>query len=250
MGNIPIVVTRPQGQADTLLEALGSISNHVHYQPLVNIQPLPDNDTQHKLRQTMLNLDHYQSIIAISKNAAEIGLDWLDRYWPQPPSGLNWYGVGPTTADKLRDAALNPVYQPVSRYDSEGLLDLDSLQQVQDQKILIWRGIGGRETLSAILRQRGAQVDYAELYQRKPIRYSITQWQQVLHDKPLLLVSSGQALDIIEQQVPMLKDNIRALLVPGERLSQRAEAHGYNVIQAASARDSDTLAAVQQWPFI
>lgn len=243
-----IIVTRPAGQADELIagiKALDATLDIIH-QPLIDIVPVSD-DQSSVLRQRMLDIDHYQAVIAISKNAAEIGLQWLDKYWPQPPVYVDWYGVGPTTADELK-RELQPVYMPEQRFDSEGLLQLDKLQQVEDQKILIWRGIGGRETLATELRQRGAQVDYAELYERRQIGYSSQQWQQALQHQPLLLLSSGQALDIVEQQVDNLAGQVSAILVPSERVAEKAKNKGYKqVLVATSARDQDVLAQLRNW---
>lgn len=246
--NKHIIVTRPHGQAEELIAGIRAMdpSLTIIHQPLIDIVPVADEQSS-ALRQRILNIDLYQAVIAISKNAADIGLQWLDKYWPEPPLYIDWYGVGPTTADELK-RELHPVYMPEQRFDSEGLLQLDKLQQVQDQKILIWRGIGGRETLAEVLRQRGALVDYAELYQRRQVDYSRQQWQQALQGKPLLLLSSGQALDIVEQQVDNLADQVSAILVPSERVAEKAKDNGYKqVLVASSARDQDVLAQLRNW---
>ena len=137
---------------------------------------------------------------------------------------------------------------PESRFDSEGVLELSSLQNIEQEKILIWRGVGGRETLASVLRQRDAHVDYAELYERRQIDWSQTDWDSTLTGSPLLILSSGQALDIAEQQVSNLKDRITALLVPSERVATYAREQGYrDVIVAASARNEDTLHSLRAW---
>jgi len=243
-----VIVTRPVGQADELVAAIEALdqSLEIVHQPLIDIVPVSDEQSS-VLRQRMLDIDHYQAVIAISKNAAEIGLQWLDKYWPQPPLYIDWYGVGPTTADELK-RELHPVFMPEQRFDSEGLLQLDRMQQVDGQRILIWRGIGGRETLATELRRRGAQVDYAELYERRQINYSAPQWQQALKHQPLLLLSSGQALDIVEQQVDNLAGQVAAILVPSERVAAKAKNKGYKqVLVATSARDQDVLAQLRNW---
>ncbi|UTW48242.1 uroporphyrinogen-III synthase [Bacterioplanoides sp. SCSIO 12839] len=244
-----IIVTRPEGQQQSLMAAIAADfpDAELFHQPLIEIVTIEDDNNAVLLRQRMLNIDHYQAVIAISKNAAQTGLQWLDKYWPQPPEEIRWYAVGPTTADEL-SGELHPVYMPEQRFDSEGVLELASLQQVQDEKILIWRGEGGRETLANVLRQRGAQVDYAELYERRQIEYSTKQWQAVLQPPSLLLLSSGQGLDIIEQQVDNLADQVSAILVPSERVAEKARKKGYQqVLVAASARDQDVLTQLRDW---
>ena len=246
-----VVVTRPQDQAGGIIAALETQGVSVRHHPLMQIVPLADDDEAARsgLRQKMLDIDQYKAVIAISFNAATYGLRWLDDYWPQLPLGIDWYAVGPTTADVLQQAEIN-VNMPAQRFDSEGLLALPGLQaeQIRGERVLIWRGVGGRETLASVLRERGAEVDYAELYERQPVNWSDSDWHNALADKPLLMLSSGQALDIAESQVPQLAQKVSAVMLPSERVAEQARARGYNpVLVAASARDNDMLQCLQQW---
>jgi uroporphyrinogen-III synthase len=240
-----ILVTRPEGQADRLIAALERSGYHCLHRPLIAICPTAEHSEHARLaRARMLDLDLYQHVIAISANAARSGLEWLDALWPQPPLGLQWYGVGPASTEPLQQYGLE-AHCPVSRYDSEGLLALPALQQVAEQRILIWRGVGGRETLATALQARGASVDYAELYERQPIQYSSNEWDMALSTRPWLLLSSGQALDIIEGQVPALANRIAGLILPSERIAEQARAKGYDpVLVPASARDDDMLSCL------
>lgn len=247
--DLPIIVTRPSGQAGELLAQVSELSDDVRHHPLIDIHLFDDDGSMaaNAARRKIIDIDRYDAVIAISRNAAECGLTWLDDYWPQYPVGIRWYGVGPTTVEVMRAGGLEPE-MPESRFDSEGLLELLSLQDIEQEKILIWRGVGGRETLASVLRARGAQVDYAELYERCQIDWSQIHWDNTLEGSPLLILSSGQALDIAEQQVNNLKDRITALLVPSERVATYARAQGYpDVIVAASARNEDTLHSLRAW---
>lgn len=246
-----VVVTRPADQAGDLVQALEQAGFQVRRHPLIDIVPLADDEqaAASGLRQRLLDIDQYRAVIAISVNAAATGLSWLDRYWPQPPLGIDWYAVGPSTADVLSAAGL-PVTLPASRFDSEGVLELPGLQAdvIAGEKVLIWRGVGGRETLASVLRERGAVVDYAELYERGQIPWTESDWDLTLDGQPLLLLSSSQALDIVEQQVPDLARRVSAILLPSERVAEAARARGYaQVLTAASARDDDTLRCLQHW---
>ena len=55
---------------------------------------------------------------------------------------------------------------PAQGMNTEALLKLPELHQIDGQRFLILRGVGGRETLATQLRARGAHVDYAECYRR------------------------------------------------------------------------------------
>jgi len=249
----PVVITRPADQAQELLAEVAALGLEVRHHPLIDIARFADDGSPQALlaKQRTLDTDQYAAVIAISQNAAEAGLSWLDDYWPQHPVGIRWYAVGPTTAECLREAGL-PVEMPVDRFDSEGVLALPSLQQVSDEKILIWRGVGGRETLASVLRERGARVDYAELYERRQIEWTPADWDRTLKQQPLLILSSGQALDIALEQVPDLAQRISAIMVPSERVATYARERGFSdltvdVIVAASARNEDTLHSLRAW---
>ncbi len=248
---MPVIVTRPEGQADELINSIKALGLQVMHQPLMHIRPFADDQSPEAIavRQRILATDEYYGVIAISQNAAECGLNWMDSYWPQMPVGLSWFAVGPSTAAPLQAAGLE-VLSPVSRYDSEGLLERPELQaeQVCDEKILIWRGVGGRETLASVLRERGARVDYAELYVREPVQSTTQQWQALLQEKPLLLLSSGQALDLALDRVADLTERVHGILVPGERAAGIARERGFEkVLVAASARNEDTLHTLREW---
>lgn len=246
-----LVVTRPLDQQQELMESLQQQGYQAVHRPLMAITAIADDQLPIAIqaRQCLLDLDQYDGIIAISRNASEMALDWIDRYWPQAPVQMSWFAVGPTTAEPLRQAGFN-VTMPQSRYDSEGLLACQQLshERVNGQRWLIFRGIGGRETLANTLRQRGARIDYAELYQRQPVSYNPQDWQAILQQKPMVLLSSGQALDLLEQQVPDLMTQVSGILVPSARVAAKAKQRGYpQVLVADSARNSDTLSCLNSF---
>lgn len=243
-----VIVTRPAHQADPILTRLQQQGHSTVHMPLMHIAPLPDDNSTTDLRHKTLNIDHYQAVVVISMNAAEIGLQWLDNYWPQKPLGIDWIAVGPSTAEVLTQAGLS-VHCPASGFDSEAMLRLDCLAPatLPNKKVLLWRGIGGREFLADTLRHYGATVDYAELYERQEIHYPATVWQEALADNAVLMLSSTQALDIVCSQVPQLAEQLSCLIVPSQRSSEDAKARGFNnVITATSARDEDMLACLAQ----
>ena len=50
---------------------------------------------------------------------------------------------------------------------SESLLAMPEMHKVKNQRIFLFRGIGGRELLAQTLRNRGASVCYIECYERR-----------------------------------------------------------------------------------
>lgn len=239
-----VIITRPAEQQSFLQQGLQQLGCQVVSMPTLKIVA---EDETGELKQKCLDIDHYSAVIAISANAAHFGVDYLDRYWPQPPVKINWLAVGPATAEVMQQAGL-VTQMPDSQFDSEGLLQLECLQQpnISGQKILIWRGVGGRETLASTLRQRGAQVDYAELYQRLVPSYTQDEWQIAAQQADLLVVSSGQGLQAVMQQCSDLAKHCPTVLAPSERVAKIAKEFGFaDVVKSVSARDQDTLQAVQ-----
>jgi uroporphyrinogen-III synthase len=76
-------------------------------------------------------------------------------------------GIGEATAARLRDSGFARVISPATGFDSESLLACPELREVEGHRIVIFRGIGGREHLRATLEARGASVAYVECYRRE-----------------------------------------------------------------------------------
>lgn len=241
-----VIITRPNGQEDYLLSALERQGYSTTHLPLMDIVPVEDDARSATLRNIVLNTDQYAVIVVVSINAAQHGLRWLDTYWPQYPIGIDWIAVGPSTAEVLENAGFQ-VHCPENSFDTEGMLTLECLQadKITGKKVLLWRGVGGRETLANSLRAQGASVDYAELYERQDIVHSPDKWQQALAKQPVLMLSSTQQVEIACQQVADLAQRIRLLIVPTERSARIAKEKGFTqVVAAASARDDDMLDAL------
>ena len=241
---LPVLVTRPVSQAQEICPSLEALGCEVIRQPLLKIEAVEETPA---IKSQFMNIDLFDVVIAISRNAAEMGLMHLDQYWPQWPVEIDWVAIGPVTAEVLVSQGLE-VKMPERQFDSEGALRMPELTNVAGKKILIWRGVGGRETLASTLRERGAEVVYAELYQRLVPEYDESQWQQTLSLNPLLLVSSGQGLEAIAAQQPRIADKVRGIIAPSLRVAELATSLGFSKIQiAASAQDVDMVMAVERW---
>ena len=73
-------------------------------------------------------------------NAAQLTLEWLDRYWPMMPVGIEFFAVGQQTAEILAGADITAL-SPMGRQNSEALLALPELQGLSDQRVIIFRGL-------------------------------------------------------------------------------------------------------------
>ncbi len=159
-----VLVTRPHDQALGLCAAIEAEGGKAILAPMVAIQPISD----HKRCGAIVDsVDEYDAVIFISRNAVEFGVKLMQRR-QQNLAGCIIYAVGVGTANGLRDAGYTDITTPRGEFTSEGLLQLDGLQahEIAGQKILIFRGAGGREHLANTLKRRGAKVDYCEVYER------------------------------------------------------------------------------------
>lgn len=159
-----IAITRPVGQAKQLKVLLEDSGAKTIDFPLISIAPLADlSEAEAKF----LTIDYVDWLVFISSNAVNYAMPRLLALWKNKlPSNLRFAAIGPVTAQSLQQFGVKKVLIPDGRFDSESLLKMPEVQAVDGQKVMIVRGVGGRELLAKQLRARGASVTFAECYQR------------------------------------------------------------------------------------
>ena len=85
LGSLPVLVTRPASQAEEICPALEALGCEVIRQPLLKIEAVAETPI---IKSQFMDIDLFDAVIAISRNAAEMGLMYLDQYWPQWPQAL------------------------------------------------------------------------------------------------------------------------------------------------------------------
>ncbi|WP_210397164.1 uroporphyrinogen-III synthase [Motiliproteus sediminis] len=242
-----VLVTRPDHQAAPLCAKLTAAGATPVPFPTLKIVAIDEGSAEaQSVRQRFLDLDHYRFVICISANAARLAYDWIDRYWPQMPVGVDWLAVGEATARTLNELGLSATAAGRGM-NSEALLELPELQQLEHCKILICRGQGGREHLRDTLVSRGAEVDYAELYRRALPAYSAEEIESRIYDSPpsAMVVSSGEALDNLNRLCDLQRLLSVPVIVPSQRVADEARQLLFTrVITAANATDDAMLAAL------
>ncbi|VAW92696.1 hypothetical protein MNBD_GAMMA23-2493, partial [hydrothermal vent metagenome] len=146
--------------------------------------------------------------------------------------------VGLGSASLLETLTNRPVdIIPQNAYNSESLLAHPALQNVDGKTITIFRGIGGRNLLAETLRERGAQVNYAEVYQRHCPQINLQQlekaWQQ--HPIDAICITSGEGLDNLVANISKktAPEQLRAailncrLVIVNQRIESRLQQHGF-----------------------
>ncbi len=247
-----ILITRPKDQADIWaleLKAKGALCT---VSPVMEIAPLV-GERAGSLKSLIENLDHYQWVIFVSQNAVRFGCDRIDAIWPQIPLGVNFIGIGKATEAALVREGLAPYSIDQTLMNSESLLELPCLQSVRGQKILILRGVGGRGVLGDTLVERGAKVDYGELYHRLQVdSFDIPApfISDHLH-KRIVAVHSGESLQFLikltpKSMLPWLYQ--MPILVPGERVAKLAKSFGFKeIVRAINATSDSMIEALYEW---
>ncbi|MBC8649777.1 uroporphyrinogen-III synthase [Pseudomonas sp. MTM4] len=245
-----LLLTRPAEECVALAAALSELDIHSASVPLLAIEPLAETPEQ---RATMLELDRYRAVVVVSKPAARLSLELLERYWPQPPLGQVWFSVGAATGTILEGFGLD-VSWPSTGDDSEALLALPRLKEaldVADPRVLILRGEGGREHIAETLRCRGVQVDRLELYRRYLPDYPPGTLLETLRSERLnaVVVSSGQGLlslhELAGADWPALRE--LPLFVPSPRVAEMAATLGARrILDCRGAGTAALLAALRE----
>lgn len=240
LAGIHILNTRPAAQAAGLSATLRAAGATVSELPLIDIRPRELTAAEARL---LLDLDRYDAVFFVSANAARHGLEAVAGYWPQWPHALPAYAVGEGTAAPLREAGLT-VHLP-SRTDSEGLLALPEWQAPAGRRVLVLRGVGGRELLRETLQARGARVDVIELYHRELPPDAAVRWSQLARPDVVLLTSPDALRHWREVAGPEALQPLWLVVSP--RLREQAEAAGARVLVAAGVDEGRLLAALQRF---
>lgn len=246
-----VLLTRSAEDNQRLIPRLQQLGIRACSLPLLQIEPQAQTPQQRSL---MLDLDRYHAVMVVSPVAARLGLERLDACWPQPPVGIEWFAVGPGTAAVLQDYGL-PVQFPPDGQDSEALLRLPAwkrLLSLPDLRVLIWRGVGGREHFSATIRASGGRVDLLELYQRAmPAMLERDLSAAAADGCSGVVILSGQALQHWQRAAGTAWEQQRhwRCWVPGERVAGLAQQSGCtDVVSCDGADDDSVIAAILAHP--
>jgi len=222
-----VINTRPVERAATLTQHLQAAGLVVIEMPMLTLRPRPTTDLDTALMHQWL-AGEYKALVIVSPTAAASGLavwqsleseykakDSNDKYAQRLSEGLSLpsplIAVGEATAAEFSqvriDTASYQILQPETA-NNEGMLampEIDSLQA--GDKLLIWRGLGGRRLLVDTLQARGVHIDSIAWYERTMPIDALTQYQQWQQDflthstassqqpKPIVVISSAAAFE-------------------------------------------------------
>jgi uroporphyrinogen-III synthase len=242
-----ILITRPTHQSRGWREQLETAGAIVDNIPMLAIEAIDSGPELQAVKNRILDFDLTDHAIFVSQNAVRIGFDWVEDYWPQLPKGPRYYAIGATTARALRERGV-AVEAIGDTMDSEALLALPALRDIAGQRALIFRGRGGRTLIGEALRERGARVDYCELYRRLLPADAPQQLAAYAQQPDAISVHSGETLANLAQCIGQsgresLCDTL--LVCPSRRVAEQARELGFARVRAAqNAGDSAMFAAL------
>lgn len=181
-------VTRPAAQAAPLCDALTAQGAEVLLWPLLDIGPPADPTL---LAAALQQLASFELAIFISPSALDAVFAQLASPWP---ASLPVAVVGPGSAKRAAEFGVAQIICPPQQFDSEGLLAMPELQNLAGQRIVIFRGQGGRELLPSALIAAGAQLSLISCYQRLPPAWDASELlTQLIQGCDGLIISSSEA---------------------------------------------------------
>ena len=231
-----VINTRPVERAAALTDHLQAAGLTVVEIPMLTLQPRPTTEQDMTLMRHWLAGD-YKALVIVSPTAAASGL----AVWQalederqaqnhdddddnnnerkdiainalQAPSYL--IAVGEATASVLNNAKIEASnYQVLQPHiaNNEGMLAMPEIERLQaGDKLLVWRGLGGRRLLVDTLLARGVHIDSIAWYERIMPVEAMAQYEQWLQGvlarngmqdtsasqpKPVVVVSSGTAFE-------------------------------------------------------
>lgn len=217
-----VLVTRPAHQAGALCELIEQAGGRAIRFPVLEIEASHDAATEACLDR----LAEYDLLVFVSPNAVQHGMERVAVHGGLP-TGLKLAVVGEGSARALEArTGRRADVCPAERYETEGLLALPGLQDMRGRRVLILRGQDGRGLLGETLRERGAVVDYAEVYRRRLPRADKgrlasllaageVDWLTVTSSEGLrnllLLAGSENARDLLKLPIVVVSERTAAL---------------------------------------
>lgn len=177
--------TRPKNRATQLTDAMQHKGLTVLSLPLLELIPTKISELEQQYHHDFCtqvdysgrtnNSAGYQALVVVSPTAAQIGLAAC-------PTGFipecEVIAVGHKTAEILRDAGWK--VQCPDEYSNEGMMRMVSLSILGNgDKVLIWRGQGGRRLLINHLQKNHVEVHSIAWYQRQCPKNAVDDFESI-----------------------------------------------------------------------
>ncbi len=162
---LPVLInTRPIHRGDAIRQMVGVTVVDL---PLLEIRSLPiADDAQAMMAQFCQG--RYDALVITSVESARRALDYLHTHQVDTPIHLPntpIIAVGTATAQVMQAHGFDVILPQTA--NNEGMLSLPQIASLTaHDRVLIWRGVGGRRLLHDTLVAKGVHIDAIEWYER------------------------------------------------------------------------------------
>jgi uroporphyrinogen-III synthase len=235
-----IVITRPAGTGSALARKVRALGGTPLLLPGLSLHAAPDPE---QARAQWLAAQQDDVLIFSSPAAVRYA-----QALAPCRTAATVIAVGRSTAQALHRHGIEAL-APSGQQNSEGVLQLPVMQQLQGMRVALITAPGGRGLLQAEIVARGGSLREAHVYVRGASRLNRRHAEAVrqLPASACVLFSSGEAIQHIAAQLPR-EARLRLLgatvIASSPRIAEQAEATGFTHLHlAASATQDDLLAA-------
>jgi uroporphyrinogen-III synthase len=234
LNGLKVLVTRPEQQSATLCNSIMADGGIAIALPVIDIVPIsPWNESK-------ISINQQDMIIFVSRNAV---IHFMAGMQASLSDNIQLVAVGAGTAETMRKHGLRVDIQPPPPGGSDALLLMPELNKVQNKRILIVRGDGGREHLADTLIARDAKIEYLEVYQRGLATRS-DQEIELAKTADCIVITSVAGLDNLCQLIEINELTSKWLVVMSERIRQYALSLGFQ--HCVVVDDASDAAVMQQ----
>lgn len=241
-------MTRPRELAAGLADAIRAAGGEPLLVPAIEIRDVEDRSPFNAIAS---RLGEFHWAIFVSPTAVRRALALLraERGPAAWPAGLRVAAIGRGSQRALQDEGFAAVVASTGMADSEGLLAMPQFARFDGERIVIFRGRGGREWLGDSLTARGARVEYAECYVRARPEPRNRESAPLSDPQPIdaVTVSSAEGLsNLLDMLDATGREQLlrTPLFVSHARVAEQAAALGAVTIRVAGPGDAEMRSAL------
>lgn len=242
LAGVSVLVTRPRIQRRGLINAIEASGGTAVLFPVIEVLGRNPDD----VATDAAKLFDPDITVFVSVNAV--------RFGHALAGDSDIAAIGPATLQGLEKVGRPASIRATDGFTSEHLLNTPRMQAVDGKVVRIIRGNGGREMLADTLRQRGATVEYLEVYARKVPAYSADELsvieQQLTSGEidAITIMSVESIVNLLALLPSNCHDALRntLLVTPAARVLKEAEQRlpGTRTALAQGPQAADMVAAI------
>lgn len=239
LADCTIVITRPAGTGSALARRVRALGGTPLLLPGLSLRAVEDSKTA---REQWLKAQRDDVLVFTSPAAVRFAAALA----PLATHAVV-VAIGQGTARALRRLGIDAQF-PTTRQDSEGVLDLPSLQPWKGRHVVLITAPEGRGLLQQELAARGALWREVHVYRRAAPRLGKRHIDAVQHlsNTACVLLSSAEALQHLKAQLPPAawqRLSEAKAIVSSERIADLARTNGFSRVYLAASAGSDDLLA-------